>query len=61
MAFIVAIPAILVVVENVEIPATSKLPLISTVTKVEIPLILMFLPVTSSYTMSSKTKRSPPT
>ena len=55
MAFIVAIPAILVVVENVEIPATSKLPLISTVTKVEIPLILMFLPVTSSYTMSSKT------
>ena len=45
---------------NVEIPATSKLPLISTVTKVEIPLILMFLPVTSSYTMSSKTKRSPP-
>ena len=42
-------------------PSTSILPLTSTVTKVDIPVILIFLPVTSSYTISPVTFKLPAT
>ena len=68
----VTIPEEICTVPKVEIPLTYKSvvstlvtsispPLMSTVPMVATPVMFKFLPVTSSYTTSSRTNKSPPT